>query len=173
MIHLNCKECPYIDENDKNIRPIVEGWCDKVGGKIWHYGQCSDVHFDDYSSTVSNKINKNNINFIKTNKTYVRNQKYKNRIKYNCKNYGRFYDAFYPCDKDGWYVPIKHEKWISPESYERYSEREFAYFKRCYRKSNRAKWAKHFCNKKVRRYKGKISNGGSYKRIAEFWWQVY
>lgn len=47
--------------------------------------------------------------------------------------------------------------------------------KRIYRgnhKGNRYKYYKRYGNKKVRRYKGKISNGGMYKKVSEFWWMV-
>jgi len=38
--------------------------------------------------------------------------------------------------------------------------------------SNKRKVAKKTTNKKIRQYKGKINNGGSYKKIYDYWWSV-
>ena len=40
-------------------------------------------------------------------------------------------------------------------------------------RGNRYGWVKHRCNKKVRRYKGDLSAKGTYRKIAEFWWEVF
>ena len=41
------------------------------------------------------------------------------------------------------------------------------------RNSNAQRDAKKACNRKVRRYKNDIPNGNSYRKIAEYWWQIY
>lgn len=42
---------------------------------------------------------------------------------------------------------------------------------RCYM-SNRRKYARKQSNKKVRKYNKGISNGGNYRKIYDFWWEV-
>ncbi len=49
------------------------------------------------------------------------------------------------------------------------------YYKRIYRgnrSNNRYKLYKRVSNKKVRNYKGDISNGGAYKKVFDYWWSV-
>lgn len=46
------------------------------------------------------------------------------------------------------------------------------YLKRCYL-SRRKKNAKRASNRKVRRYKGEISNGGHYRKFYDYWWEVF
>ena len=63
----------------------------------------------------------------------------------------------------------KTREWLT--GYGRY-ELQKPYYQRIYR-GQRSKWIKKQCNRSVRRYKGKIQNGGSYKKIDEFWWEMY
>lgn len=43
--------------------------------------------------------------------------------------------------------------------------------RRCYM-SGRRKYARKQSNKKVRNYKSGISNGGNYRKVYDFWWEV-
>jgi hypothetical protein len=40
-------------------------------------------------------------------------------------------------------------------------------------RGNHVGWVKHQCNKKIRRYKGSLGSKGTYRKIAEFWWEVF
>lgn len=35
------------------------------------------------------------------------------------------------------------------------------------------KWLRQYNNKRIRRYKGPISNGSDYKKLNEHWWIIY
>ena len=37
----------------------------------------------------------------------------------------------------------------------------------------RAKFVKHKCNRQVRRYKGPITSKGGYRKVAEYWWEIW
>ena len=42
-----------------------------------------------------------------------------------------------------------------------------------YYKMPAKKWLRTVNNGKVRRFKGDISNGASYRKLSEFWWEIY
>lgn len=44
------------------------------------------------------------------------------------------------------------------------------YKKKCY--INSSKYHKRYSNKKVRRYKNFIGNGGDYRKLYDYWWEV-
>ena len=67
-----CIKCPYSNE----VFQDEYTWCDKVGGKHYAYGWCSDCNFQKESS--ANKRRKKRLN------KYFRNKKYKNRLKKLC-----------------------------------------------------------------------------------------
>ena len=46
------------------------------------------------------------------------------------------------------------------------------YYKRYYR-GKRSKYLKRLSNKAVRRYKGDISGKGGYKKLFDYWWELY
>ena len=185
---MNCRDCPYIKdefysrmcrynisaENDdgglidfyhgvsyEDVEADMEEhcWCEKTGGKVWWYGQCSDAH----SPTVMfNKMNKkrDNVNFIKHKNGKMgrkrrRDWKHRNHAKKISEN-----STGWPC---GYYY--KYEIYIRGYGYVKNPK---PYYKRIYR-GQRSKWIKKMCNQKIRRYKGEISKGGNYKKIAEFW----
>lgn len=90
---------------------------------------------------------KNDIGYIR-----YQEQKYKNYLK-------KLYKA-------------KGHRYCSPvyNRYVSYSEKH--YYKRFYR-SKRSKKVKRYCNRQVRRYKKGVSNGNNYRRLTEFWWELY
>lgn len=189
---MNCRDCPYIKdefesrmcrynisvENDdgglidfyhgasyEDVEADMEEhcWCEKTGGKVWWYGQCSDAH----SPTVmSNKVNKkhNNVNFIKHNSKMSKKRERDWKHRNHAKKLANIYQY-------GWWPPYyyKHEEWVTGYGW---YELQKPYYQRIYR-GQRSKWIKKQCNRSVRRYKGKIPNGGFYKKIDEFWWEMY
>ena len=34
-------------------------------------------------------------------------------------------------------------------------------------------WTKNRCNRKVRRYQGSLGSKGTYRKIAELWWELF
>ena len=73
-----------------------------------------------------------------------------------------------PVSKDGNYV------WISILSHSD-GNKSIAYYKRVYRgnhKGNCYRFYKKYANRVVRRYKGELHSGGSYKKCFDYWWTV-
>lgn len=52
-----------------------------------------------------------------------------------------------------------------------YDEKRDRYI-RCYQ-PHRAKFVKHKCNRAVRRYKGALTSKGSYRKVSEYWWEIW
>lgn len=42
-----------------------------------------------------------------------------------------------------------------------------------YWQPRRAKFVKRKCNRAVRRYKGSLPTKGSYRKVSEFWWEMW
>jgi hypothetical protein len=42
-----------------------------------------------------------------------------------------------------------------------------------YYQPRRAKWLKNQCNRAVRRYRGALNTKGAYRKVSEFWWNVW
>ena len=40
-------------------------------------------------------------------------------------------------------------------------------------RGNHFGWVKHQCNKKIRRHKGELGGKGTYRKMAELWWEVF
>jgi hypothetical protein len=51
-------------------------------------------------------------------------------------------------------------------------DKEKGRYIRCYQ-PRRAKFVKRKCNRAVRRYKGSLSTKGSYRKISEYWWDIW
>lgn len=185
---MNCKDCPYIKEQfnsrissydfnhllktgvyskEEYENEIAMGcWCDKTGGKVWWYSQCSDAHSP---IVMSNKVNKkrNNVNFIKHNSKISKKRERDWKHRNHAKKLARITEHGWP---PAYYLETKD--WFIRDGYIEIIEYKKPYYKRIYR-GQRSKWIKNQCNRSVRRYKGKIPNGGSYKKIAEYWWEMY
>lgn len=99
-----------------------------------------------------------------------RNQKYQRHLKYL---YEELYDH-------SWLPPVIYvrQKWIRDKN-NNYVLIDIPkpYYKRIYRSNSHrgvsnSKYYKKQANRKVRRYKGELPNGGYYKKIAEYWWNI-
>lgn len=42
-----------------------------------------------------------------------------------------------------------------------------------YWQPRRAKFVKRKCNRAVRRYKGDLTSKGAYRRVSEYWWEIW
>lgn len=40
-------------------------------------------------------------------------------------------------------------------------------------RTGRVKFIKRKCNRAVRRYKGSLGNKGTYRKISEYWWEIW
>lgn len=158
--------CPYIREDyDTKVRLIDEYnelpsqiplcWCDKLGGKIWSHGQCSDTCVVD---DISEKNGCSNYTQRSRQTKRERDLRYKRKLRQKAKLY---HGAYYYDEK------YAHGKgFISLER---------GYYKRFYRdkhKNGRYRYYKFYSNRVVRRYKGGIANGGAYKKCFDYWWTV-
>ena len=52
-----------------------------------------------------------------------------------------------------------------------YNEKKGRYI-RCYQ-PRRAKFVKRKCNRAVRRYKGALPTKGFYRKVSEYWWEIW
>lgn len=125
-------------------------WCDKIGSKCGWYGYCDDAFNENIKPKI--KVNK------KMSDKRIRQEKYINKLKRLNKI------AYYP--SPAMYVEEKWDKELRD-----YITLDKPYYKRCYIGS-RTKYFKKYSNKKVRRYKGELQNGNSYRKVFDLWWNV-
>lgn len=186
----NCFTCPlgkddcesrlkiYTDCNEEpDYNEIVYGvWCDKVGSKCGWYGFCDEAFEEDIKQY--HKVNRK-----KSSNKRTRKNKYIKRLQYleSIANYPQ---------------PVMYidEKWNKDER--KYVPVDKPYYKRLYRanhKGSRYQFYKKYSNKKVRNYgigtceydedfdltiypyrksDGELKNGGSYKKVFDYWWEV-
>ena len=174
---MECRNCPYVkDDFEKRIdwynkfynnakengyKGYLETleeyaneaeqscWCDKTGGKVWWYGQCSDAYSDIPKHKNCSKRKKRN--------KRERDLKYKNRLKYLAEN-----TSGYPSS-----AVYTDEMWIKGHGYVKNPK---PYYKRLYR-SKRSKYLKRLSNKKIRRYNGELHKGYHCHKLFDFWWE--
>ena len=77
-----------------------------------------------------------------------REQKHRNRIK--------------ELSKYGYHRVFRQKDWFDPES--RIVKRSYG--------CGGVRFYKNYCNRKLRRFKGEVKNGGHYKKLNEFWWVI-
>ena len=53
-----------------------------------------------------------------------------------------------------------------------YFDEEKGRYIRCWQ-PRRAKYVKNKCNRAVRRYKGPLNTKGAYRKISEYWWEIW
>ena len=147
---MGCIECPYYNYG------LGGQYCDKVGGYNSECGFCEDAYPE-----MSRQ--KNHSNQKKRNKR-ERDQKYKNHLKFLFEN-----NLGYPSP-----VIYTDKIWIRGQGY---AENLKPYYKRCYRgrgKHSISNYHKKMSNRKIRRYKGGLSNKSNLAhRLYDFWWELY
>lgn len=52
-----------------------------------------------------------------------------------------------------------------------FSEKKGRYIR--YWQPRRAKYIKRKCNRAVRRYKGALNTKGAYRKVSEYWWEIW
>ena len=117
---MNCKNCPYIVEEYEHKKRILQDddiqyscWCDKVGGKIWHFGICE---YDKDNSAKKITTQK----YAHRSKR-ERNKRYKNRMKNLIYNVRYIYCPYIPVDANGKY-DVEHPVYFKQYSF---SKRKF------------------------------------------------
>lgn len=144
-----CESCPYVADEYVLGMQIIKCWCNKLGGRIIEFGSCDDEE---------GRMSKNPYRREHTLNSYKREVKYKQKIKKLAKLCEeKWYAPAYPVGVDGHYI----------DDYE-----NMTYVKRVWRGS-RSKYLKQQSNRKLRRYKGDVPNFGGYKRVFDFWWEMY
>lgn len=158
---MNCKYCSYGEEDFIKLKEFntecTDGelenyiWCEKVGGKVSWYGKC-------YEENPIIPHHKNHSNKKKRNKRerYIRHQKH---LKYLSENTSGYPTPAYYVD----------EIWIKEYGY---VENSKPYYKRIYR-GKRSKYIKKLSNRKIRRYKGKLTKGYLCHKLYDFWNEMY
>ena len=167
MIEVNgkrfmCDECPMIwgleqklEIADKyGVEPQIEYCgCDKTGnGKFYIYGFCEDA-FDDRDTCVIAKAGKRN-----SGRAYRRLQKEK-KIRERRTVLARY----------GYRPMLGHIECSFVNGVWQETGTHIKYPK----SSNAQKFLKRKSNRAVRRYKGEIPNGNSYRKIEEYWWALF
>lgn len=161
---MSCKQCPYIKaEYFHKVDQAFDGfeydieqscWCDKVGGKLSWNVYCSDSYGIDHPVVHHMKMKKRS--------KRERDEKYKKQLRFLSNNGSRYpYGAIWV-----------DRKWIKGKGY---IFLKSPYYKRIYRSnhSGNSKKMKVRSNRCIRRYKDEISKGGSYKKIFDYWWELY
>lgn len=157
---MRCRDCPYGIESFEKYKSYIDEedvescvWCDKVGGKVYFYGHCSDWY--EYDEENKNYFKKKRIN------KRDRYLKHQDHLEHLHKTLGNWYPS-----------PVRY----MDEIYIRgigYVENPKPYYKRLYR-GKRSKYLKQQSNKAIRRYKGELHNGYQHiHKIYDFWWELY
>lgn len=126
-------------------------WCDKVGGKVYCFGHCTDFYENIDASKQKNSSNKKRRN------KRERFKKHKNHLKRLAKSTNGFPSGAVYLD----------EVWINGQGY---IENPKPYYKRLYR-GKRSKYLKKQSHKKIRRYTGELHNGWQCHKLYDFWWE--
>jgi len=154
----SCRNCPYIRSEIKQLRSdlftsdnsIIDSfWCEKLGGIIGLCGYCGEE--------ADNVAMSGNTRNPKKLSKRERDRKYKHRLAYLADNL--------------WWGPSGACR-IGHDNHYTNDPNNTKYIKRYYR-GRRSPTLKKIGNKKVRRYKGYIPNNGGYKKIFDFWWELY
>lgn len=146
------KECRILfnktDEDDTDTFHDI--FCDKTGGRVSIWGYCEDINYDSPKHDNHSKKKKRN--------KRERDIKYKSHLKHlsEISNYPK--PAYYIDE-----IKVKRYHYIkSPKPY----------YKRVYRDKG-SPYLKKISNRRIRRYKGEISNGWNCHRLFDFWWEMY
>lgn len=155
-----CDECPMIWGLEVRIElsekygtePQLEYCgCDKTGdGKFCIYGFCGDAFC---ARTAEKRTGKR-----QTGRAYRRYQaKQKDKRKRNIIDCGGYKPMIGYIEYD-----FVNGKWEQVGNHIKYP-----------RNSNRQRYLKRQSNKKVRRHVGEIPNGNAYRKLFDYWWELY
>lgn len=128
-------------------------WCDKVGGKIYSFGHCEDAYIE--------PSQEENYRKRKRRTKRERGLKYKSHLKFLAKNIKK-----YPS-------PAMYVDEVFVGGYG-YIENLKPYYKRLYidSRGHKSSFYKKISNHKIRRYKGELQYGCSYKKVYDYKWNI-
>jgi len=141
------EECPYFKRKFKGTTR-----CEKSGEEATHNGKCE--FFEPSPELKVTRANKR-----KRNKR-ERYLAYQNRLK-RLADITR-HTRYATC------VFYKEEKWIRGQGYVTLPK---PYYKKYYRRKI-SKYLKKLSHKKIRRYKGDLSNGWFCHKLFDYWWEL-
>lgn len=157
---MRCRDYPYGCEDFEKYKSYIDKedienciWCDKVGGKVYSFGHCSDWYEQD-EKNYKNHSKKKRIN---KRERYLKHQ---NHLKYLYETVGGYYPT-----------PVRYvdEIWIKGVGYVKNPK---PYYQRLYR-GKKSKYLKQLSNRKIRRYKGELHNGYQYIHKIFDWWNEF
>ena len=173
-----CKDCSLIIEEYNNLLntvtdddPITECWCDKYGCKIGYIGTCceDDIMGDEYSyeyddEYINNESECDELQLLNKSKRckHERDKRYKQHLEHLADISRNHYpQPAWRVDHDNHYTrDINNTKYVKRSYAENHAPGDWGYYK-------------HHANKAVRRFRGTIPNGCSYKKLYDLWWSVY
>lgn len=168
---MRCRDCPYgiedftlrtemyksvygeYPDEDRANQSEQFVWCDKVGGKVYSFGHCSDWYEQD-EENYKNHSKKKRIN---KRERYLKHQ---NHLRYSYETVGGYYPT-----------PVRYvdEIWIKGIGYIKNPK---PYYQRLYR-GKKSKYLKQLSNRKIRKYKGKLHNGYQHVHKIFDWWNEF
>jgi hypothetical protein len=149
---MTCLDCPYSELKERHEYDNFQddhAYCEKVGGKHYACGWCSECEQSANERKQNRAIKK------QTDKRY-RREKYNNKLK-------RLYDN---CK---WYPNP-----VTKQCYENFNEIELPYYKRLYKgnhKTSPYRFYKKHSNRLVRKNQD-VPNYSGYKKVFDYWWTV-
>ena len=156
---MRCRDCPYGTESFEKYESYIDKediescvWCDKVGGKVYSHGHCSDWYEHHDEENHKNCSKKKRMN---KRERYLKHQ---NHLKHLEKVSGGYPKA----------VIYEDEIWDKKLGYIKNPK---PYYKRQYRYKI-SKYLKRQSNQKIRRYKGDLHNGNQCHKLYDFWWRL-
>lgn len=155
-----CTKCPY----NNDLFQDEYSWCDKVGGKHYIHGWCTDCVFQ--KEPFIKKRRKKRLN------KYFRNKKYKNRLRKLCNDVDT-YDKSYA---NSLYYPVSMKLRDYDRKTRSYTQIEKPYPKIYTRGNHGSAMSVHYksqSNRIIRRYKGEIPKGNWCHKMYDFWWNMY
>lgn len=129
-------------------------WCDKVGGKVYCFGRCTDAYSDIPKHENRSKKKRRN--------KRERYLKHKQHLKHLHKVAVSYPPA----------VIYTNEIYVRGQGY---VENPKPYYKRIYRSRGGGSSPQHkkASNRKIRRYKGEIPSGYWCHKLYDYWWEMY
>lgn len=129
-------------------------WCDKVGGKVYWAGKCTDAYLD-----IPKRINHQK---QKRRNKRERDQKHK-----------KHFENLWNAKRHKWFPPVMYVDyiWVKHEI----QDRKVPYYKRLTPNhgGRKQRYHKKQANKHVRHYDDVIPNGGSYKKVYDYKWSIH
>ena len=154
---MRCRDCSYGIESFEKYESYIDEedfencvWCDKVGGKVYSHGHCSDWYEKDEENY----------------KSYSKKKKMNKRERYlKHQNYLKY---LYEAVGGNYLSPVIYTDEIRVKN--RYVKNPKPYYKRLYRRKS-SSYLKKQSNKVIRKYEGNLHKGYRCHRLYDFWWE--